>query len=314
MTPEQEAEIRKRLAAAKSGSAKVLSNLSLLEKVLDEALAPPAFILGETQPTKANTGPRSRPTETITSPLKVTAPATITGKRIEALVSIEAPTTFVDCEIVGPVAHMPTVVRPLVQATNLNASVAFEHCLIAPHVPDPAVSGVMGHRIRSVRSAWLRGVDGIGYNPKGDGSYLTVHGSLIGDLAYFEPDRYQSDGKSHSDCIQVHGDAINIDIVGTTLAGFTDPAVGQGASSPTSTSCVMFSPKGSVMRDVLIDRNWIDGGSASVNFGAWETATNTAVTNNRFGTGQRDGWRIIKKPALAVTITGNTPDDEWKRG
>lgn len=285
-----------------------------------EALLAELFTLGQSKPTLENTGLRSAPTRTISEKLVITEPTTIKNARIEALISTSAPLILEDCEVVGPLNHAPTRITPLISATSLTASVELRHCLVKPKVADPAVSGIMGHKIFSYRTVWTGGVDGIGYNRKAVDSYLKVHGSLITNLAYFNPDPYPSDKKSHSDCIQIHGDAIGIEVIGSTLAGFCDPTIGQGASVGTSTSAMMFSPIGSQMRDVLVDRNWIDGGSVSLNFSGWTSCTNAVVSNNRFGRRQRDGAAIIKQSVLPLQIVGNvyeddgTPANGWKRG
>ncbi len=171
---------------------------------------------------------------------------------------------------------------------------------------------------------------------------LTVHGCYFHDLAYFspEPTRAPSDNASHSDCIQIRGGS-NVYIRYNTFAARLDPTIG-AASKPSvdgkdssgnpihisgnkyypdmnATSALMVSPYLAPFHEIYVERNWIDGGSVSINFadvgGTVGADTGLYVRDNKWGRSMRSGETVtvIAKDALAnsgeLHISGNTFED-----
>lgn len=305
------------------------------------------FVLGDTKPDATNTGP-SLPTTSVIAgtglppTYTVTTPgATFERVRFDCLVNVQvANVTFRDCEIVGPATLSAQADKGLITAINANvANLLVERCLLRPRTPVRGLHGIIGHDYTLTRCNVTRVEDGAkNFNASGAADDLNIHGNWIHDLLYVCPDDRQSDNRTHCDCVQISGASgpKNISIAGNRIEAFIDPAVstyseptylngvqqsgyqffsdnGEGGPGGTwATSAVMLAPLGATLDNVVIDRNWIDGGAVSINFGSWTTATNLSVTGNRWGRNARRGpsYHIVAKPAQPITITGNTYEDD----
>lgn len=137
-----------------------------------------------------------------------------------------------------------------------------------------------------------------------------------------------SDRRLHNDCIQFHAGK-NIRIVGNYLGGFRtqgdigthDPAViaEKDAGDDYENSGVMLkqeidSTLANKIENVLIDRNWFEGGACSLNLtvGNGNDFASAVVTNNRFlraQPGVHGGYYILRPDTWAGTLTGNVFDD-----
>lgn len=318
------------------------------------------FVLGITDPATGGIGPAQPTTSTVfgsgtPASFTVSTPgAVFENVRFECLLTVQvANVTFRNCEFVGPSVLSAQPDKGLITAINGNVSnLLVERCLFRPQTPVRGLHGIIGHDYTLLRCDMSRVEDGTkNFNASGPTDDLTIHGNWIRDLLYVCPNPNQSDNRTHNDCVQISGsnNAKNISIVGNRLEAFLDTQVStyfeptfdqngiqqsgyqyfsnNGAGGPGgtwTTSAVMLSPTGATPLDnVLIDKNWIDGGfSASINCGGWTNATNINITNNRWGRDQRLGsdWHIIAKAAQPLTITGNvyeddgTPDNGRKNG
>lgn len=226
------------------------------------------------------------------------------------------------------------------------AGVVFERCKFSSrYLPDTdgslgAHGGVMGHNMTFIRCDFSGACDGIGIV----GSNVLVQGCYFHDFWFTSPNADHLTDGNHCDGIQGHGMSMsNITIDGCTIEGLVDdslpnsqaqfPPVYSGANlisgnswyddfphwsaytdfdyPPWATSAVLFGYSGTpTLSNLTITRNWLDGGGyAAINLSpSWVNgnATNIVVTNNRLGAHQRDGYLLICKNTLTVTLTGNT--------
>lgn len=155
------------------------------------------------------------------------------------------------------------------------------------------------------------------------------------------------DNAGHVDLVQLRGGS-NFHFKGNNFDGHLDPAVAQAStpsvdhaeldsngrptgktihvrgnphypkstpqSPPSSTqlatmSVFMLSPKLGPLKDVTIEKNWIDGGIYSFNFANYTTdGTNIVIRDNVWGRSMYAGptCTILAKQELKLTLTGNT--------
>ena len=159
------------------------------------------------------------------------------------------------------------------------------------------------------------------------------------------------DNSGHVDLIQLRGGA-NMHFKGNNLDGHLNPSIAQASvvsedraeigadGQPTgkiihvrgnphypraspqlpptrvqlaTMSCFMFSPKLGPMKDVIIENNWIDGGTYSLVLANYTTdVTNLVVRNNVWGRDMYAGRTatILAKLETPITLTGNTFADD----
>jgi hypothetical protein len=314
------------------------------------------FALGYTKPFAVHTG-LQRPT-TLTS---VGGPLTLSldnqvfkNVRFERLVSVAARNvTFRNCAFVGP--PNPTYASGEQRLVNCQsakcAGIVFDRCVFRPQMPHQTIStGVFGHDFVAHRCDISRMVDGVGVDhPSSLPANVLVAGCYIHDLVFYSPHPTQSDNRSHSDGSQSHPNGHrNITWVGNNIQAFIDTTIGDyeppvfdGSGNLLSgypyfgfgrwaLSSIMLGADTNLIENVLIDRNWINGGHWAINCGNHLTASNFQVINNRWGrkfmnnagTGNDDTNWGIKKTGLTtgLTTSGNTyedngaPNNTWKPG
>jgi hypothetical protein len=302
------------------------------------------FVLGETKPDATNTG-LTGPTTTTSTGGNLTFSTNdevIENVRFERRVSVAGKRiTFRNCEFLGPATGLSS---NLVTCTNANCEdVLFERCTFrAQDISAAMGNAIMGHHYTARRCDMSHVIDGAGCAAPSDGPgpvEVTIEGCYIHDLAYLSPFPSQSDNVSHNDCIQLHsaGGHHGVRIFGNTLAGFVDPDVGdyhaptfdasgnvlsgygqapfidwyaQGVR--TAFACVQHSPQGSgtTINDVVIEKNWLDGGSLSISYGSWTSAAGgSALRDNRFGRGARDGRGVLGSKPAGLIVSGNVMED-----
>lgn len=203
----------------------------------------------------------------------------------------------------------------------------------AVRVLSPQTTGIHGGNFNMQRSIVTGVQDGINYTC-GSNTSCTIEKSILHKMHFVNNWFGPSDGRSHSDVFQFNRGK-NITIRGNILGGQRD-MVGYrtwpgGYNSGDDAWNAAFMIKQEVsngdhdrIENVLIEKNWIYGGTAGINFpynpnnpNLFET---TSIINNRFGqrgSGWRgsangagtydtgDGWYIIRSSNLLATISGN---------
>lgn len=214
----------------------------------------------------------------------------------------------------GPVAG-PKSADGLVRVFGAgHAPVELHDVTIDPQTPHRNWDGIKGYRFKVWRANISRTVDGIGVFNNNPGQQVApigveVRQSWIHDLAYWPnpPDTSHSDG-SHPDGIQVQGGGLVV-VRGNLIEGFigaefaANPWGGRHANA-----AIMITENVGPVR-VEIERNWIDGGAASINFGGKFAGHVGSVRGNRLGVGQRLGSRFaILRPAGLACDFGEDSD------
>jgi hypothetical protein len=282
------------------------------------------------------------------------APIVVANKQFNNRVSVNGKyIQFKNCWFRGS----PTDNKDLVTSTNANiANVLFEDCLFRAQKPQWATAAVRGGHHTTFSRCEFRGcIDGIAHTNSqgytGDQS-LNVYGCWFHDMAYFSPDPGAAggvyDNASHVDLLQIRGGQ-NFHFKGNNFDAMLDPAIGQANmpsqdrpemdanGQPTgktlhitgnkyypnmaATSVLMASPKLGELKNVVLENNWINGGSYSLNFGPNTTGTVT-IRNNKWGRDMRGGRTAttIAQYEMPLNPTGNTflddgsPANMVKRG
>lgn len=308
---------------------------------------PPAFVLGETKPSAANTGlnvegvPEAALTvvagnvthamnDVVFERRRFTGAVSITGKRI----------TYRNCWFNG--AH--TAGQALAQCSNPSCEeIVFENCLFRPSsfatsAPEALANVVFGHDFRLIRCDLSGGVDCVGLYSGVDSSTparnVEILGSFLHDMTYYSPEPGHSDNQTHNDAVQVHFGTQHLRVFGTTVDASIDPARGQASDPPVTGSAgehlggnkyhpglyamsgFMFSPRNETagVVDVEIDRCWLSGGLVHINWPR-EDGVDVRITRNRWGaptyhtTGSGDPIYVLMREGQEATISGNTFED-----
>ncbi|MBC7459869.1 MAG: right-handed parallel beta-helix repeat-containing protein [Thermoleophilia bacterium] len=157
--------------------------------------------------------------------------------------------------------------------------------------PSVKINDFMGGDMTLRRIESTRGVDTGGVYR----SSVTVEQSWLHDSTHYDQDPSHADNQSHNDGIQVHGGS-NYRFVGNTITGHNNAAI-------------MVNQAVSHTSDLLIDRNWLDGGGCSINIAAANQygTSQLTVTNNRFGRSQHfaNCAIIVSFTQNALTQSGN---------
>ena len=271
-----------------------------------------------------STGPDATATWTVTAPAPAPSPAagrpgpgntgvpagtkltpyygnlTITqaGARYDALdihgfVTIKAPNVTITRSIIrggkAGNANIGLVTNYEPQATNF----LLTDSTLLPENPSVLIDGVKGANF-TVRAVNISGVTD---NVKVHGDNVRVERSYLHDSRKWASDPYQGGGASHNDAVQILGGR-NISVVDSTLQQADNAGV-QVTQDYRATS------------ELRITGNYIDGGGCSVNLNHKKLSSMASITvsNNRFGTSQRNkGCALITTSATRLTADGNVWD------
>lgn len=155
--------------------------------------------------------------------------------------------------------------------------------------------GVHGIGFAARRILVARTVDGF----KIRGAGCTIAGSIVRDLTHYDDDPAQTDG-SHNDAVQIEGGGPHV-LTGNDLD-----------AGPAGTAAVMVTQNnGAIVDPVMLDRNWLMGGGATVNIAEKGLGSIAAhITGNTFG-GSRSGIDVILPDTSRTvsTIAGNVKTD-----
>ena len=181
----------------------------------------------------------------------------------------------------------------LIMATTTGASnYLIEDVTINPTNPTPYLNGVNANQAGVIRRLNIsRTVDGVMIFGNG----VQVRDSFLHSFSHFAVDPNWGGGPSHDDAIQVQGGS-DITIEGNNLSGAHNTAV-------------MVSQDTSSIKNLKINKNWIDFGGCSINFGSrGDYKSGMQVNGNSFGRAQRvTGCAIIHNATKSDLVPiGNT--------
>jgi len=278
----------------------------------------PTFTLGLTKPTVSNTGCNLNLIDgTLTGDQNIKiAGTTLRNKRIEGYVIIHASNvTLENCEIVGRNVGYVNC-SGLVQCNSTGAVI--DRCTIKPAYPRYFLNCISGSGFRAHRCNLSRGCDGIGMK----GNYSVAEGCYIHDLAFFDgTNTYNGNGTehasdarfpgwTHNDGIQIYGYSGNR-VEGCNILGYFSGNVGNYntamyTGNPNGTNAgrkfpsrnyahgIFCSPTSSVLRNVVIRNNWIEGGEICIQSGSqgrgYDSGNSVTIQGNRLGCDQKPGY------------------------
>lgn len=202
--------------------------------------------------------------------------------------------------------------------------------------------GFVGHHT-TLRRVWFHNVED-GFRPyiaPLNGQYggdlaFRAFGVVVEDMLFYSPDTVvggtQSDHQTHCDGMQNDAGGTNIQLVGCTILGMLNPALGDAATPPNPTgvtgsghisgniaypdlyavSCLIFSGFARApIGDVLIHRNRLGGGAVTINLTSYVSASGSGITitDNEWLDGARDALKMINRKAELdpyLHVSGNT--------
>lgn len=208
---------------------------------------------------------------------------------------------------------IPRANTGIVDATNAAvANLVIQDSTIIPDRASYYRDGIVGHDYTSRRNHIQGTNDGLGiFNRPGGpaAANVTAEGNYIHDLTYWSNDPAHRDG-THNDGIQVQGGQ-NIRIVGNNVVGTSRPGPGSAPNprGDKAGTAIMLQQNVAQLANVIVDKNWVDGGQTSINIdnGKYSKITVTLSGNKLgrnqfdFGNGSKYPVRIIKRSA------SNTP-------
>ena len=278
-----------------------------------------SLIPGTYKPTSANTGVITgtvlKAHNTSYADLIITTDGTVLENLdIYGDIKVRARNVIIrNCRLRGG-KHIPGSNTGIVDANSGSCyNLLVEDCTIIPDRPSYYRDGIVGHEYTARRNRIKRTNDGLGiFNKPGGSVYanVTAEGNYINELTYWSNDPAHSDG-THNDGIQVQGGE-NIRIVGNTVVGSIVTGAGS-APSPRGThgGCtIMLQQNVAKLRNVLVEKNWVDDGQTSINIAVGSKYSDIVVTvqNNflgrnqyDFGGGSKYPIRIISKSRSKVT-------------
>lgn len=197
-----------------------------------------------------------------------------------------------------------------------------EDTTLIPDSPSYWFNGIHGHDYTARRVRVAHVVDGFQVHNVHNGGgpvNVVIEASHCSDLAYFAADPNQGGGPSHNDCIQIQGGS-NITIRGNTLVSRMATTVAdQSYDDVNRGSGVMVTPNVAPVTGAVIEKNWIDGGEASVALsrGRYPSMHLGTVAENRFGRNQVDfgrGSRYVIRVQEDITFDAPLTSNMWADG
>lgn len=167
------------------------------------------------------------------------------------------------------------------QVVNLK----IEDSTIRPDRPHFNRDGIKGHDLTARRNLITGTTDGMGIFNRPGGSAaanVTVEANYIHSLTYFDYSSAHSDG-THNDGIQVQGGS-NIRIAGNTIVA--NAVVGSGSRpgkyAPHAGLGIMLQQNVSKLSNVVVERNWVDNGTSSINIDNGKHSNITVTVRENF--------------------------------
>lgn len=304
---------------------------------VDDATRRQALVLGTYKPDSSTTGVYSDTPLTVTSSHSPQSNQTYRNLDIMGSVSLAGLTgvKYINCRFNGAETP-PSSASSLVRLFGPHGGGhVFEDCTFAPKYPHFNWNGIQGYGFTVRRCNFYEGTDGIqifnnNNGPSGASDRTLKDGpvNVVVEQCYFHdngwwPQSIDTGGGaigSHSDQIQYQGGS-NVSIRGNNFTGMI--ATQYGPNSYGTMHCnatILVKPDVGIIKNVVMDKNWIDGGSYSVNIN--DKAPDRYIDNigsissNKFGRNQRqqgtggDNTFTLHMPDSARGVfTGNIYED-----
>jgi hypothetical protein len=251
---------------------------------------------------------------------------TYTNSRFQFVVTPPSGTstiTFRNCRFEGPATNPGSFVGLAKLFNASHCPCVFIDCTFLPQRPSRFFNGLHGHDFKAFRCDISLVVDALSVfnnNPGFQTAALGVEvwGSYLHDHAWWAFNTGDTDASggrensadgSHNDGCQLQGGA-GFTFVGNNMQAFNHPDYfNTFYGTPQANSAFTIKPDVGVITGVDIEKNWIDGGAASINITHDEPARLLgnigAIKANLFGRNQRNGdaWAINKHEGTGGAIT-----------
>lgn len=276
-----------------------------------------AFTVGSYKPTEVTTGvpPRTalKPYNISGADLIITTDGTILdGLDIYGDIKVRAKNVTIKNSRLHGGNHIPRSNTGIVDATSAAVvNLVVQDSTLIPDHPSYYRDGIVGHDYTAKRNHIQRTNDGLGIFNRPNGpaaANVTAEGNYIHSLTYFSYDPAHTDG-THNDGIQVQGGE-NIRIIGNNIVANSQPGTGS-APNPRGTSAglgIMLQQNVAKLSNVVVDSNWVDNGSTSINIDHGKKYSNITVTvsNNKLGRSQFDFGNGSKYPIRIISRDNST--------
>jgi hypothetical protein len=252
---------------------------------------------GEVKPTADNTGvPAGTKLTPYWGNLTITKPGTvIDALDVHGFVTIKAPNVTIRRSLIrGGVAtgNLGLVTNTTTTATGF----VIEDSTLYPDHPSVWLDAIKGSNYTARRIEASGTVD----TAKVHGDNVRIESSYFHDTAYYASDPNQRGGPTHNDGVQVLG-GDNITVIGNNIA-----------IPVTQNAAIQVTQDYRAVTRLTITKNWLDGGSCTVNTNNKPLAsmTGVALTSNRFGrTHKYVDCAVLSQPGVTLTASGNVWDD-----
>ncbi|MCL2453771.1 MAG: hypothetical protein FWD18_00485 [Micrococcales bacterium] len=303
-------------------------------------MAQSSFVLGDTEPTRANSGAgtdgHAYPSLVVgdgTGSVTVKAGTVLSDRIIRGWVNIEPGATLRNCVVTG--ADVATFGRALVNVTvpgtwDGTSQAVIDHCTIQPLASTRRqgyAAGVGNRYYRLTRSLVLDCVDGATVAGTDTAAKVEISGSYISDLMHLVPDPWAARPDTHNDCVQLHGaqnqhDVSDVMLVGSSfdarISPAADPLGPSGSTTRSITAVVLTKPTGP-HSSLRVDSCWMRGGEQTLNAADSSITATVSVTGTRWERGKADGGNPedgIPHVAAFVSRAANLTwtDNTWFSG
>jgi hypothetical protein len=289
------------------------------------------FVIGETRPTKLNTGlPSGWVSEgTLNGHQVLTTPTTLYRQTIWGCVEAKVGgCKLIECDVKGP-QNWTDNKQALVLSSVPQGQTPFEitRNRLVPTYPTHMMDGIKGHDFIATRNLVLNTVDGFGvFNTAAPGGAVNTQllGNYFDELGFYTQNAltafygtttraHPSDTKTHNDGGQSQGGS-GLILRGNWLGAFLsqDPNVGRYDVSLPIYANAAFQLNNNVGRtsNMVVDRNWMNGGAFMNNTSGAYVIDNFIGnwTGNRFGRNAAGGPTA---PRALVFKTGSTRGTHW---
>jgi hypothetical protein len=290
------------------------------------AMAPAALTVGSYKPSASTTGVPAgtalKPYNTSGADLVITQDGTVLdGLDIYGDIKVRAKNVVIKNSRLHGGKAIPKSNTGVVDSNNAAVvNLVVQDSTIVPDRPSYYRDGIVGHDYTARRNHISGSNDGLGIFNRPGGpvtANVTAEANYIHGLTYWSYDPAHSDG-THNDGIQVQGGQ-NIRIAGNNIVANSTPGAGS-APNPRGTHAgigIMLQQNVAKLANVVVDKNWVDDGQASINIdnGKYSNITVT-VSNNKVGRNQFDFGNGSKYPVRVIsraasTVAGLTSSNRW---
>jgi len=231
------------------------------------------------------------------------------------------PAVLRNCELLGPLT-VPASGDGILAGWGANhVPVVLEDCTIHAQALNYYRNGVMGHHITLRNCDVYDVVDGFDIfnsNDPAGATGVVVEGSWFHRSSYFDANPAgDANSQTHNDTgFQIMGGS-GTRIVGNRVDGFLGGGAVNTHGTDRSNACIMIKPDVGTISDLVVEKNWLDGGRVPINIAqdagsSRIIGTGIIIRDNVFGRSADAGpdyTALMPASASSVICTGNVYTD-----